>query len=85
LLKVELNTKNQSINHISTEGNVNDQSSSFLDRKQTNYLPNAKGKQNFYFAKIKTKVYPKKKCMYLTWKKQKKNHNYLAKTKCIAF
>jgi hypothetical protein len=48
LLKVALNTNNQSINHISTEGNVNDQFSSFLDRKQTNYLPNAKGKKISY-------------------------------------
>jgi hypothetical protein len=46
LLKVALNTKNQSIkSNIATKGNVNDQFSSFLDRKQTNYLPNAKGKK----------------------------------------
>jgi hypothetical protein len=63
---VALSTKNQSINHISTEGNVNDQFSSFLDRKQTNYLPNAKGKQNFYCAKMKPKGYSKKK-MYFSY------------------
>ena len=44
-----------------------------------------KEKQNFYFAKIKRKGYPKKKCIYLTWKKQNKKHNYLTKGKCIAF
>ena len=31
-----------------------------------------KEKQNFYFAKNKTKGYPKKRCIYLTWEKQKK-------------
>ena len=85
MLKVALNTKNQPINHIATEGNVNDQFSSFLDRKQTNYLPNAKGKTKLLLCKKQNKRLSEKK-MYLSYLEEtKKKHNYLTKAKCIAF
>jgi hypothetical protein len=46
---------------------VNDQFSSFLDRKQTNYLPNAKGKTKLLLCKKQNKRLSEKK-MYLEYK-----------------
>jgi hypothetical protein len=69
---VALNTKNQSIkSNIATKGNVNDQFSSFLDRKQTNYLPNAKGKTKLLLCKNQKKRLSKKK-MYLSYLEETK-------------
>jgi hypothetical protein len=44
---------------------VNDQFSSFLDRKQTNYLPNAKGKKKLLLCKKSKEKVIKKKNVFI--------------------